>query len=161
MNAWLQGLAARERRLLIAGAGIAAVALAFVLIVEPLQQRAARARAQYAAQAGELAWLRSAAAQIGGAASAAGPAATDPQARLAAIDASLAGAGIRERLERIAPEAGAAVRFGFAAVPFDALMRWLAEIHAGTGLSASALSVERLETPGEVRASGVLAPPGR
>jgi general secretion pathway protein M len=135
----------RERMALAAGMVFAAVALLYLLIepayssISRLQRSLPSARAQSAqlqALLGEVRALKSRPAV-------AGATATDAAA---AIEKSLAAAGLRAA--RVVPLANGAMQLTFANVPYAAWSVWLATAERELGMRASSVTVKATATAG-------------
>lgn len=162
MKAWWQGLADRERRLLLGGGVIAVLLLGYLLVWEPLQQSREDWRRRAVAAEANLQWMRDAAAQVG-ARRAAGdvPATADGRSLLARVDSGAREAGLGGSLLRVEPTGPDQVRVQFQQAGFDALMQWLESLSARDGIRVTELSVTRSEGAGRVDARLALEQPGR
>lgn len=142
-------LAARERLVLAVGGAVLALVVLFLGIWEPLaaarHQREVELRAARAL-AVQLEQLAAAAPRAGAAPAGAG------QSLLAVVDQSAKASALNKPPTRLQPDGDNAVRLWLEDVPFDALVRWLGELHARYGVRVEAAEVERESGPGLVNA---------
>jgi general secretion pathway protein M len=149
-RAWWTSLAERERRVLGAGGIVLSLVILYLAAWEPLaaarQQRhddlqAARALATRLEQLAAVAPR-----------GAPGPAAGAGQSLLAIIDQSRKASAIDKPPSRLQPEGDDTVRLWLEDVPFDALVRWLGDLHARYGVRVDSADIERESGPGLVSA---------
>jgi type II secretory pathway component PulM len=147
---------ARERMVLAAGAGLAAVLLAVALVWLPLERERTRLAAEIPAMHASLAEMRSQADQVKQLRAA--PAREASAAPLAALIAS---GTLAQGLPGARLSALDAKRLKLAAddVAWPRLLEWLSGAQGTHGLVAEEASVEALAAPGRVRAEIVLAAP--
>lgn len=129
LQGWWRRRAARERFILLAGAGVVLVAMLYVLAVEPLLaagRQAAAALPELRRQASEMRAMAAEAGQL--AARARSPA---PAVGVADLNAGLAGAGLVGRVTAQG-EAGYAVQLE--AAPMSGLVTWLEQAQRGQRL---------------------------
>jgi general secretion pathway protein M len=140
--------APRERAVLAVLAGVVALALLFLLLVEPAWLGIKRLQSS-------LPTLRAQVAQLDGLLAEAKALKSRPQAATvapaearAAIEKSLAGAGLKAT--RIAALADGDVQMTFAAVPFAQWSSWLAATERELGARAISVKATGTGTPGQV-----------
>ncbi|MEX0899964.1 MAG: type II secretion system protein M [Gammaproteobacteria bacterium] len=150
MKTWFLGLAPRERLLIGGAAGAVVLLLAYLLVVEPLQQRRAVLERGVVAQRELLAWMRDAVVPLRGNTSA--PADSRGQSLFAVVDRSARATVLAGALQRVQPEGQGNVRVWFNDAPFDDLVRWIATLQREHGITVNTLSVERVDTAGLVNA---------
>ncbi len=150
MKTWFLGLAPRERLLLGGGAIVVALLLAYLLVIEPLQQRRAVLERGVVAQRELLAWMRDAVVPLRG--STTTPADSQGQSLFAVVDRSARATVLAGALQRVQPEGQGNVRVWFEDAPFDDLVRWVATLQREHGITVNTLSVERADTAGLVNA---------
>jgi general secretion pathway protein M len=160
LRAWFEGLAPRERLLISAAALLAAAAVAYAGIVEPII--GARARATEA-----LDRNRQLLVDIEGVARRGGPqrsqpasAATSADSLVVVVDRTTRDLGLGAFLKRNQPEGPTAIRLRFENAPFDQLLEWLAAAEARDGLRPTAASFDPSGEPGRVNSNIVLARAG-
>lgn len=147
-GAW-EGLAPRERRLLVAGGTGLGLLLAILLLWLPLQKDLARLRAAVPRETEQLAHMRAQAdtvrplLQRAAVASPAGGA-------LSAAEQSADAHGVRGFLTRIEAEGNDGVQVALDAVPFNALLSWLADLRDNHALVVDSATVDALAAPGTV-----------
>jgi general secretion pathway protein M len=150
-RAWWATLAEREQRVVSAGAIALALILSYLLVWDPLAT-ARREREAALADARALATLlqtlaaekqgnRGTAAPIGG-----------NQSLLAVVDQSRRTSAVTKPPSRLQPEGDATVRLWLEDVPFDALLRWLADLQNRYGVRVDSAEIERESGPGLVNA---------
>lgn len=155
MRAWLDALAPRDRRALLALAAALAAALFYGWVWQPAMAREARLAEVVAERRALVAWLRGAAREVaalkggGGAAAAQG---LGGQSLLAVADRTAREARLAGSLKRVEPEGSGGVQVWLEDAPFDELLRWLGRLHEQFGVEAAQLSLDRQERPGRVNA---------
>ena len=125
MTAWFRGLSRREQRLILIMLALAALVLAWLLVVRPLSDALAEAKARHAAAAVELAEARGAAAEIARLELQGGGAAAGPLDGL--LSRSAAEAGFQ--VARIQPS-GDGVAVAMDAARPQAFFAWVAQMEA-------------------------------
>jgi len=138
---WLAQRSVREQRLLAALAAVAAAALLFVLVWQPLARAHTKAAADIHAYDALIAQLRVAGPDV------ARVAATRRVSAATVINDSASRAGLAIR--RLEPQ-GARTEVTLEEVPFDKLTSWLAGLEHDAGLTVTAIKIERRPAPGVV-----------
>lgn len=144
-RSWWGGLSLRERMLLGVLGGLAIVAALLVLVVRPLQAAKAQALADIRTYETLSAGLR-----VAGVRSA-GPVRSGPVAQI--LTTTAAGFGLA--VQRVEPEAGV-TRVVMDGVPYDAVMRWLADLETGGGVTLSEVRIDRGAAGGQVNVQAVV-----
>lgn len=159
MRAWWQGLAARERWVLAGGLILLALLAGYVLALEPALARNAYLREQIEARRALLEEVRRLAGEAERLRAGAPSAASLPAggSLLSVTNASAGRAGLQSAIKRVVPEGDRRLRLQFERVAFDRMIAWLEQLSQRHGIAVQALSLERLDTPGLVRADLVLA----
>jgi general secretion pathway protein M len=158
MMRWWEGLADRERRLLLVGVGLALLMLWFGLLFAPLRESRDTWRQRAEAADGALRWMQAAAAEL--ARRPAAPAlVADRRSLLARVDEGARTAGLGSTLLRVEPVANGRVRVQLQAAPFDQTMDWLQPLRA-QGVQVEELSLQRSTGVGLVDARLTLVAPG-
>lgn len=152
-RAWWGGLAPREQRVLGAGAAVAALALLYLAVVEPVA-KARRDRVQALEDARSLAaMLESLAVEVQRHRGAGGGATLGAnQSLLSIVDQSRRASSLTKPPSRLQPEGDGIVRIWLEDVPFDALLRWLADLQLRYGVRVDTADIERESGPGLVNA---------
>ena len=152
---WWQLRSRGERALLASVAGLAVVAIVWLLVWQPLTRDSARLERQLAAQRVTLAEARRQADDIAGLARLA-PAsiARDPRGE---VDAALTRQGLKGAVTAI-ERTDERVRLTFDSIAFDALTALLETLQRDAKLRALELSVAARVEPGMVRAEVTLGP---
>lgn len=154
MKAWWNGLQARERQLLLIGAGMLAALAYWLLLWQPLV--AARERSRAAVTTLQQATTE-ASAQVSAILASRKLAAPRPVRSLfALIDSSAREAGLMSAQTRIEPLGEDRVRVSMDGVSFDQLAAWLEGLDRTEGVDISEWSVDRALVPGVVNASMTL-----
>lgn len=160
MKEWWDGLATRERLILLGGGAVLVLVLLWALLWQPLASSVREQQAEVAAQRENLRWMQNAAAelqQLRGSGVQAG-AGLAGRSLLAVADQSARSAGLGNGLKRIEPESGNAVRVRLEGVAFDAVVVWLDGLAREAGVLATTIAVERAGAPGLVNVRLTLAP---
>ncbi len=154
MKAWWNGLQARERQLLLIGAGMLAALAYWLLLWQPLV--AARERSRAAVTTLQQATTE-ASAQVSAILASRKLAAPRPVRSLfALIDSSAREAGLMSAQTRIEPLGEDRVRVSMDGVSFDQLAAWLEGLDRTEGVDINEWSVDRALVPGVVNASMTL-----
>ncbi len=160
MNAFLQSKSPRERAALAVGLFVTVVCAVFMLFTEPGDARLKRTRAQLRGAVAAHEHVVDIARQVAVAAPAVAAGSGAPPARetlMSVIDASAEAAGITGAVKRFAPASDHEVSVVLEAVGFDALMSWLAELHAEHALDIEQFTANPATIPGSVNVSLVLS----
>ena len=148
-RAWWASLADRDRRVLAGGAVALALILAYAGIWDPLTS----ARDQRRQDLQEARAIAVQLEQLAGAAQRSGPApAGAGQSLLAIVDQTRKSSAITKPPSRLQPEGDNTVRLWLEDVPFEALVRWLGELHTRYGVRVEDADIERESGPGLVNA---------
>ncbi len=155
MAQWWQLRSRGERILLSAGAGLLTLALAWLLVWQPLQSDSERATRQLAGDRLALVEARRQADAIAGLArSAPAVAAGEPRA---ALDSVLAQQGLKAAATTVERSDNDRLRLTFEHISFDALTAFLGALQRSAQLRAvEVIATARVE-PGQVRADLTLA----
>jgi general secretion pathway protein M len=151
--AWWDGLAARERRIVILAGLALLLVFAFLFVVEPGLERRSALNSQLQTLVNEQAWMQAqvpavrAQARVAGAA----PAARASGSPLGVVDVSARAAGLGSALRRVRP-LESAVEAELEGAPYTALVGWLATLESRHGLRVVSLSIDRGNEPGRVNA---------
>lgn len=137
--------------MLAAGAAILLATLYYLLLVEPLQQRAAMLGKTLRAEQDTRAFLEAQREAVARYAQA--PVVNrDGRSVLSLINEAAATAGVDSQLKRITPVDESQVIAGFEAVPYAGFMRWLQTLVTVHGATVDRLRVERRPEAGQVSA---------
>lgn len=154
MKSWWNGLQARERQLLLTGAGLLAALAYWLLLWQPLV--AARERSRAAVTTLQQATTE-ASAQVSAILASRKLAAPRPVRSLfALIDSTAREAGLMSAQTRIEPLGEDRVRVSMDGVSFDQLAAWLEGLDRTEGVDISEWSADRALVPGVVNASMTL-----
>lgn len=158
MRRWWQGLAERDRRMLLVGGGLALLMLWYGALFAPLREARDDWRQRAEAADASLRWMQAAAAEV-----ARRPQPVirveDRRSLLARVDEGARSAGLGTALLRVEPLANGRVRLQLQAAPFDQLVGWLQPLRSEHGVRVEELSVQRSSGVGLVDARVTLAGP--
>ncbi|HEX7374022.1 MAG TPA: type II secretion system protein GspM [Steroidobacteraceae bacterium] len=157
VRAWLDNLQERERRLVYGAAGLAGLALLYLVLVLPFQTATHRAAQRLDRKQTDLTWMRQVAPQVSSAAGAAGAAHTG-ESLVVLVDRTAREAGLGTSLRDQSPDQNKALRLRLEAVQFDAMIAWLASLQTQYGVSIEAAAIDGTG-PGLVNASLTLSHP--
>ena len=160
LRIWLARLSQRERTLVLAAGGLAAIGLLYLALVMPLQAMTGRREARVEQKSADLAWMREVAPAVT-AAAAAGGAADVPtgESLVVLVDRTAREAGLGSALRDQSPNGEAGLRLRLEAAAFDALIEWLGRLQEGHGVAIEAANFDATGSPGLVNASLTLAHP--
>ncbi|MEH6490539.1 type II secretion system protein M [Halopseudomonas sp.] len=153
MKSWWNGLAARERVILLGGSAFLLVLAFWIGIWEPLIAGRAELKQDVRTLTAERLWMeqvsddvrRRARLQQGSGNSSGGGSV------LTLVEVSANAAGLKSALSRVQPE-GQGARLSFDQVGMDALLSWLADLEQRQGLQVSQLAIDVSEVKGMVSA---------
>ena len=149
-RARFEGLAPRERLLLLVGGAVVAITVLYLVIWEPLVT-AHTTRAQALESARVLAnRIESLAAEAQGNRN--GSAVNLSVSLLAAVDQTSRSPVLGKAPARVQPEGDREVKVWLEDVAFDKLLRWLVELETLYGIGASSAEIDRGAAPGTVSA---------
>jgi general secretion pathway protein M len=145
--AWWRLLQPRERKMLGLGGGAAALALLFLLAIEPAWVGSRRLGAELPGLRSQLAQIESLAAEARQLAGRSAQAVDSPQQLKAQLEGSLKAGGLPDVTVTVA---GELLDLRFKAVPFEAWLAWLDSALRETRLRAVDVALEREVAPGRV-----------
>jgi general secretion pathway protein M len=151
-RAWWATLAQREQRVVGAGAVALALIVLYLGAWEPLvggQRERERALEEARALAAQLELL---AVEVQRNRGSGGGTIGAGQSLLAIVDQSRKASALTKPPSRLQPEGEATVRIWLEDVPFDALLRWLADLELRYGVRVDTADIERESGPGLVNA---------
>ncbi|HKJ07582.1 MAG TPA: type II secretion system protein M [Gammaproteobacteria bacterium] len=151
-RAWFMGLDQRERRILVVGAALATVLLAYLLIWQPLHGNLVHLRSSVEEQRSTLQWMEHKASEVQAlrAADQRQGQGSNGQSLLALVDQSARKSGLGGAISRIEPEAAGSVRVWMDDVSFDDAVLWLGQLQNTYGVRTQVVSVENQDSPGRV-----------
>lgn len=154
IRAWWDGLQARERRMLGAGAVVVALMLGWALLWYPLSHARSDLAARVARQRDDLAWMRQALGETKTLRAQGAHSRADRQGKslLALADVSARGAGLTGALKRVEPAGSNSVRVNFEIADFDTLTNWLDALARDYGVQVTDFSADKVEGLGLVNA---------
>ncbi|MFN8604457.1 MAG: type II secretion system protein M [Candidatus Binatia bacterium] len=150
---WLNGLASRERTLVLSAGALAAVALVYVGIALPVQRLQARQAARIEQKTADLAWMRQAAPRVASVAARRG----GNESLVVLVDRTGREAGIGAAVRDQSPDGANGLRLRLEGAPFDATIEWLGTLQQQYGVSVSDATIDAAGAPGLVNASITLS----
>ena len=157
LRTWFNGLAERERRFVLAGAGACLVLLALAAWL-PFERRLAQLELRVQTRQADLAWVRSVAPQLG-ALRRASTAGADSGGSLVALTDSVARASGIARSLSSQPGGDGTLSVRLEQVAFDALLSWAGELVQHHGVRVISASIDGGASTGLVSATFVLRGP--
>lgn len=143
-------LSARERTLVVLGAGFVLAALVYGLIYAPIQRDLARLRQSVPVERARLAVMRAQAEDIARYRAAAPVERTPAGDWRSALERSASAHGLSGQIARIAPDGANATQVTLESAAFLSVIAWLAELNREYGLSVQNAELEAKATPGQV-----------
>lgn len=142
MKAWLQGLNPRERAIVISGGMLGVLVFGYLLVVEPLWNQLEEQRAQLQSQKALLTWMQSSAAEVRQLRSGSGSVDKTGKAPYLLLDAAVRSSDLPAP-SRLEPRGRDGAAAQFENVPFNRLVRMLADIERRGELAIVDVSVTR------------------
>lgn len=160
MKEWFLGLEERERWFVAAGAAALALFLIYILVVGPLYSSAAARAERVATKQQDFEWMQRVAARV----KAQGPSVAQPDETIKGnlvviVDRTARSAGLGPSLKTNQPTGPNSIRVRLDAAPFDALVRWLGDLHTNYQIDIQSATFDGGNTPGVVNASVILERP--
>lgn len=154
LRSWFDKLKPRERLTVLAGLILGVPLLFYVVVWAPLRKDIDLLQTNVDAQALNLEWMKSAAAEVRQLRD------TRPISAQVAAGGSLLGtvnataerAGVARAIQRMNPQGEDTLELQIDNIAFDALMRWLGELETGQGIRASFAALTRTDAEGQVNA---------
>jgi general secretion pathway protein M len=161
MKQWWESLAERERRLLSVGVLVLALLLAYLFVVEPLQNELKTATAEREAKTALFHKLQGAAAEADALRArqvVAGSLPDGADAR-SLVQQSAEAAGLKEQMRNVGSGDAGTVKLGLEQARFDTALLWLVTLRQQYGLRVEAFSATRGSAPGDADVDVTLAVP--
>ncbi|MDG2156324.1 MAG: type II secretion system protein GspM [Gammaproteobacteria bacterium] len=155
LNTWVRSMTPRERLMVAAASVLVVVALAWLLLLNPLYSSQEQLAQRVNGKSTLFAELQQRAANR----------ANQPVTRsiqgldqsiVVVIDRTTRLRGLSPYLKRNQPDGNNIVRLRFENAPFDDLVTWLNEVKVGYGLAATSASIDLAGSPGRINCSVVL-----
>lgn len=151
LQAWLDSLNQRERRLVIGAAIFLSVFLLYQLTWAPFVNGVANMQAKVNQQQQDLLWMQQAAREVSGLRGAsAGQQPVHSGSLLGLIEKTARERGLGTSIRKVQPEGQNGVRMWMDKVPFDDVMTWLDDLQLKQGVTVSSFSAERTAQAGWV-----------
>jgi general secretion pathway protein M len=157
VRAWVDSLADRERKLVIAAASVGGVALLYLLFVLPMQSMTAHRVARVEKKSADLAWMRQVAPLVTAAAASGGVPAKTGESLVVLVDRTAREAGLGAALRDQSPNGDAGLRLRLESAAFDTLIRWLGQLQQGHGVRIESANFDATASPGLVNATLTLS----
>lgn len=157
-NAWTS-LQPRERLIVAAGTIILATLLAYGVVWAPVQNDLSNLRLTVPKQRSQLALMQAQAQQIAQLRRSA-PAKIASGNLLTKLEQSAQSLGLRENITRMEPDETNAVRLALDGIDFNALVRWLKQLHTKNGIRPENATITGKSEPGLVNARLLIRGPG-
>lgn len=154
MKVWFQGLAPRERSILVGGAALATLIIAWTFVWTPLRDGAFNLDGAVTEKHRLLANLRRAEGLSGSLP--AGPGAAPTQSLVLLVDQTHRTHGLAGTLSRNQPDGNDGIRVTFQGASFDELVSWLSALEQSYGVSVETANFDGTREPGIVSATLVL-----
>jgi general secretion pathway protein M len=161
LKQWFDGLQARERAIIIAGAILVLLVAIYILALAPFY-KAVNARAERVAQKeSDLAWMQSVAGELQ-ALNASRPMSQAPsgESLVVLIDRAARECGLASALTGQTPNGESGIRVRLESAEFDKLMVCLGTLQQVHAVTIESATIDRAAQPGLVNASLVLTRPG-
>lgn len=151
IQAWLDSLNPRERRLVIGAAGFLAVFLLYQLTWAPFANGVANMQTKVNQQQQDLLWMQQAAQEVSGLrGGAGGQHHAQSGSLLGLIEKTARERGLGASIRKVQPEGQKGVRMWMDKVAFDAVITWLDDLQVKQGVTVSSFSAERTAQTGWV-----------
>lgn len=158
MKEWFEGLAPRERVILVAGGGVGIVLLLYALVWYPLSVDVDRLQASVQEQKQAAAWMRNAAREVkllSGSNN--GSSVSDGRPLLTLVEQTARRAGLGAALNRVEPQGSGAAGVWLQNAVFDDLINWLGSINAELGVRVDSMVADPQDEPGRANVRLVLS----
>ena len=145
---WFEGLIPRDRLVVMALAVALVLALAWVLIWQPVHDWSTAAQQRHEEQSALIEWMKMNELQARDAGRSAGSSRSASGSLLTLVANSAAEAGIQ--LNRVQPEGGGGVSVVLQNQPFSEVLRWLGELSTRHQVTIRQVSIDKQPAPGIV-----------
>lgn len=154
LREWFDGLAPRERRMVLAAAAAVVAAIFFLGVWQPLDRAAADMRDRVERERALAAWMAGVRAEADSLQDRhpQTPIRDRNQSLLSLVDRTSREMGLAEAVRRIQPDGDDRAEVTLEGAGFNALLFWLRDLERDYGIRPAALSVSRGEAPGTVSA---------
>lgn len=152
LRARWQVLAPRERVMVAVAVSCLVLFIGYTAIVAPVNKNLVRLRVAVPEDQTKVAAMRAQAAQVAVLKARGASLSARAGSILSTVEQTATQRGLRGAIQRMEPEGNAAVHLDFDAVPFNALITWLADLQQTHGIRAQSANFEAGTAPGMVRA---------
>ena len=152
LRAWYEGLAPRERRLVIIGAAAIALMLIWFAVVSPIRSAHSRLLNDVQQKRQLLALINRSAGRLQSAGSSMGHLKAG-ESVFAATSAAIQSSPISGAVQRLEQTQDGGVRLSLSGVSFDALVQWLGTLSRQDGIVATRATIQQGNDPGTVEAT--------
>ena len=151
---WYHGLQQRERRMVLAAAGLILITLFYLAIWEPILKGVDEQAQQYQTQLDILDWMQNAAVEVRAlkATGAARRQSNSSQPVSLLVEQSATAAGLKPYVIKLESTSDKGARVTIEAASFDQMLLWLSTLQTQYGITVSSANLDRDEKPGAVNA---------
>lgn len=151
VQAYLDGLNPRERRLVIGGAAFLMLFMLYQILWAPFANGVSDMQTKVNKQQQNLIWMQQAADEVRSLKGSSGSRSNiQSGSLLGMIEKTARESGLGSSIRKVQPEGQKGVRMWMDKVAFDAVMNWLNKLQSKQGVSVSSFSAEQTSDPGRV-----------
>lgn len=152
LRSWFDGLAPRERRLVVIGAAAVVLMLIYFAVITPIRSAHSRLMNDVQQKRQLLALINRSAGRIQSVTGSGGH--LQPgESVFAATSSSIQSSPISGAVQRLEQTQNGGVRLSLSGVSFDALVQWLGTLSGQKGISATRATIQQGNDPGTVDAT--------
>lgn len=156
MKDWFAALEPRERQLIIGGAAVLIIMLAYLLIWEPLANKNESLKASYQNSQQLISWMQDAAVEakaLQQKIKASGPSTkSSKQSLLGVIDRTAKREKLGKAVKRVQPDGKTGARVWLENAVFNDMIKWLEKLQRSEGVRIVTTVIEKQDDPGLVNA---------
>jgi len=151
---WYNKLEARERKLLIVGSVVLAIAFLYFVMWQPFVKKIHRLEKSTLEQQKLVTWMKARAIEVKQVRQANGPVVNIPTGRslLGVIDKTTKARKLDTAVKRVKPEGDNKARVWLESADFNSIIRWVEELQTRQGVKVVNAVVDRTKEPGKVDA---------
>ena len=156
---WYQGLAQRERQLVIAASVVIIITLLYLIIWEPIHKGIEGQTQKYKSQIDILDWMQTAATEIRTlkASGATKRSTNNSQPVSLLVEKSTTMSGLKPYIRKLESTSDKGARVTIDAASFDQILLWLNTLQTQYGITVSSANLDRDDKPGAVNARMTLS----
>lgn len=152
LRTWYDGLAPRERRLVVIGAAAIALMIVYLAVISPIRSAHSRLLDEVQQKRQLLALINRSAGRIQSAGSSVGQLKAG-ESVFTATSAAIQSSAISGAVQRLEQTQDGGVRLSLSGVSFDALVQWLGSLSREDGIVATRATIQQGNNPGTVDAT--------